>query len=102
MNNNISHTLERINREVVELRSKEKELEEQAKEYCKGKKFKIVKHIYYSGYQGDMIGRECYIHPSVWNGELLASCTIYNKRTGKIDIKHYYLHPLDFYEEVKE
>lgn len=98
----MANELDKLAEETKLLFLKQKELEEKAKEYCKDKKFKIVKHIYYSGYQGDMIGRECYIHPSVWNGELLANCTVYNKRTGKIDIKHYYLHPLDFYEEVKE
>ena len=98
----IEHPLEKISREAAELVAKEKELEAQAKEYCKGKKFRIVKHIYYSGYQGDMIGRECYIHPTIWNGELQATCTIYNKRTKKIDIPHYYLHDMSFYEEIRD
>lgn len=98
----MANELEKLSQEVHELFLKEKEIEEKAREYCKDKKFKIVKPIYYSGYQGNMIGRECVIHPHVNQGELLANCTVYNKRTGKIDIKHYYLHPLDFYEEVKE
>lgn len=98
----IEHPLEKISREAAELRAKERELIDRAIEYCEGKKFKIVKHLYYSGYQGDMIGRECILNPTICNGKLVASCTIYNKRTKKIDIPHYYLHDMSFYEEIKD
>ena len=91
-----------IEKQAKELRKKEIELQEQAIEYCKGKKFKIVKSIYYSGYQNNLQGRECYIKPFIDRGELLASCTVYNKKTKKIDIPHYYGHNMSFYEEIKQ
>ena len=90
-----------IQEQAKELREKEKKLQEQAREYCKGKKFKIVKPIYYSGYQNNLQGRECYIKPYIDHGELLASCTVYNKKTKEIDIPHYYGHDMSFYEELK-
>lgn len=97
MTNNI---LFEIEKQAKELWKKEKELQEQAREYCEGKKFKIVKPIYYSGYQNNLQGRECYIKPYIDRGELLASCTVYNKKTKEIDISHYYGHNMSFYEEI--
>ena len=93
--------LAEIEKQAKELWKKQKELQEQAREYCKDKKFKIVKPIYYSGYQNNLQGRECYIHPHIHYGELIASCTVYNKKTKKIDISHYYCHDMSFYEELR-
>ena len=90
-----------IQEQTKELWKKEIELQEQAREYCKDKKFKIVKPIYYSGYQNNLQGRECYIKPFIHYGELLATCTVYNKKTKKIDIPHYYGHDMSFYEELE-
>ena len=90
-----------IQEQAKELQKKEIELQEQAREYCKDKKFKIVKPIYYSGYQNNLQGRECYIKPYIDYGELIASCTVYNKKTKKIDIPHYYGHDMSFYEEIR-
>lgn len=54
-----------IQEQAKELWKKQIELQEQAREYCKDKKFKIVKPIYYSGYQNNLQGRECYIKPYI-------------------------------------
>ena len=97
MNENV---LTQIEKQAKRLWEKEKELIEQAKEYCENKKFKIVKPIYYAGYQNNLQGRECYIHPYIDRGQLIASCTVYNKVTKRIDISHYYGHDMSFYEEV--
>lgn len=96
------NTLEQLQKDLDKINKKEREILNKFKEYCEGKRFKIVKHIYYSGYQGDMIGRECTLQPCIHDGKLQAACTIYNKRTKKIDIRHYYIHDLSFYEEIKE
>ena len=96
------NVLTQIDKQAKKLWEKEKELIEQAKEYCENKKFKIVKPIYYAGYQNNLQGRECYIHPYIDMGQLIASCTIYNKVTKRIDISHYYGHDMSFYEEISE
>lgn len=93
------NVLTQIEKQAKNLWEKEKELIKQAKEYCENKKFKIVKPIYYAGYQNNLQGRECYIHPFISYGELLASCTVYNKKTKKIDIYHPYGHNMSFYKE---
>lgn len=77
-----------------------KELEQEVKEYCKNKRFRIVKNIYYSGYQNNLKGRECIIHPFVFYDQLLFTCTVYNKKTKQIDIKHRYGYTFDYYKEI--
>ena len=96
----MNEQLKNIKNEVEKCYQREIELEKQFKDYCEGKKFKIVKTIYYSGYQNNLIGRECILKPCIWRGELMASCTVYNKHTKKIDIEHYELHDMSFYEEL--
>lgn len=73
-----------------------------AEKYCKDKLFRIIGDVYYSGYQNNLKGRICKIKPALINGELQFLCTIYNKRTKQIDIKNYYFHPLEYFEEIKE
>ncbi len=77
-----------------------KELLDEARDYCKDKKFLIVKNIYYSGYQNNLKGRECMIKPFLCDGQLLFSCIVYNKKTKQIDIQHNYGHSLDYYKEL--
>ena len=93
--------LEQLSQAVQENWKKSKMLEEQAQEYCKNKRFRIVKNVFYSGFQKNLKGRECVLKPCVNNGKLLFSCVIYNKRTKRIDIDHKYYYPLSFYEEIK-
>lgn len=96
----MTRNLEDIQKELYELWHKQLELVKEAEEYCKDRKFKIVKPIYYSGFQNNLEGKECYIHPYVSNGELLANCMVYNKRTKKCDIYHSYgYNVLSFYKE---
>ena len=90
-----------IQNEAEKLYKKKEKLNQAFRDYCEEKRFRIVKDIYYSGYQDNLIGRECILHPSIQRGKLMASCTVYNKRTKKIDINHYYLHDMSFYEELK-
>lgn len=90
-----------IQNEAEKLYNRKKELEQAFRDYCEGKRFRIVKDIYYSGYQDNLIGRECVLHPYIQSGKLMASCTVFNKRTKKIDIYHSYLHDMSFYEELK-
>ena len=86
--------------QVKEKWSETKKLEQEIKDYCENKKFQIVKNIYYSGYQNNLKGRECIIHPFIFQGELFFSCTVYNKKTKKIDINHNYGHSFDYYKEL--
>ena len=93
--------LTELDKQLKELFEKEILLLQQAKEYCENRKFKIIKPIYYSGYQNNLQGRECYIYPYSDRGQLIASCTVYNKNTKRIDISHYYGHDMSFYEECE-
>lgn len=93
--------LDSIIRELDQISKREKILKAQLENYFKGKIFKIVKNIYYSGYQNNLKDRLCILKPAIVDNKVLASCIVYNKRTNQIDIIHDYLHPLDYYEEVK-
>lgn len=73
-----------------------------ANKYCKDKLFRIVGNVYYSGFQNNLKGRICKIEPKLISGELQFLCTVYNKRTKRIDIKNYYFYPLECFEEVEE
>ena len=77
-----------------------KELEQEIKDYCQNKKFKIVKNIYYSGYQNNLKGRECILKPFIAGKALVFACTVYNKKTKQIDIEHRYGHSFDYYKEI--
>lgn len=70
------------------------------KNYCKNKKFRIVKNIYHNGYKTNLIGRVCYIEPFYTGRQLLFSCKVYNKTRKQINIDHRYGHDMSYYEEL--
>ena len=92
--------LEYFTDKVANKWSEMKELEQEIKDYCKNKKFLIVKNIYYSGYQNNLKGRECILKPFIACDELVFACTVYNKKTKQIDIEHRYGHSFDYYKEI--
>ena len=98
---NIEKEMNTIDKELQKLKQKEIKLLEKAKKLFKNKKFEIVKDIYYRGLQRNLKGRQCILHPSLWNHQIEFIATIYNKRTKNFDICNNYCYPLSCFKEIK-
>lgn len=97
MNSLIKQAEQKLN----DIKNQEQVICSDVKTYCEGKLFKIVKNIYYKGYQNNLIGRHCTLKPTIFDNQLKFQPTVYNKRTGKIDIYHLYCYDSSYFEEWK-
>ena len=98
---NIEKEMNTIDKELQKLKQKEIKLLEKAKKLFKDKKFEIVKDIYYRGLQRNLKGRQCILHPFLWNHQIDFIASIYNKRTKNFDICNNYSYPLSCFKEIK-
>lgn len=83
------------------IKDQEQKIWTDVRTYCENRLFKIVKNVYYKGYQNNLIGRQCILKPTIFNNQLKFQPTIYNKRTGKIDIHHLYCYDSSYFEECQ-